>query len=165
MAQGPKLILEELKKCGIKYLATLPDNWLKEILELVASDPDFVHIPMAREDEGIGICAGLYFAGKESALIIQNSGLFLCCNAIEELGIKYRLPIFMLVSNRGDLYDDAGFHVTKALITGPLMDALGVHHFEVQGPEEVGKISLAHRFCKLSQMPVVVLLGKEVLAG
>ncbi len=165
MAEGPKLILEELKKNGIKFVATLPDNWLNEILILLGSDPDLTQVPVAREDEGLGICAGFYFAGVGSALIIQNSGLFLACNAIKELGVKYRIPMLILVSNRGDLTDDAAYHVTKGLTSGPLMDAIRVHHFELNTVDEVRKISQAHRFAQISQMPVVILLGREVLEG
>lgn len=167
MVNPPQLILNELKKNGIRFMVTLPDNWTKELLELIADDKDLVQVPVAREEEGVGICTGFYLAGKESALIIQNSGFLLCCNALKSLALKYRIPLLMLISNRGDMDEEAWHHIAAArgLLTAPLLKALQISYVEVTSPEEVGRISEAHRFARLSRFPVAVILGKRALVS
>lgn len=167
MERPASLILEQLKKLGVKHIVTLPDNWTKELLVLASSDGDFVHIPVCREDEGVGICAGLYMAGKASALVIQNSGLLLSCNALKSLALKYRIPIFVMVSNRGSLEELAPYHIAigQGLVTRPVLDALRVPSVEVNTADEVDKIAEAYRFCRISEQPVAVILGKEAFLG
>ena len=55
---GPKIILEGLKEAGVDLIATLPDINLKDLLRLVEADGQINHVPLCREEEGIGICAG-----------------------------------------------------------------------------------------------------------
>lgn len=167
MGSPASLILEQLKKLGVSYIVTLPDKWTEELLTLARSDGDLVHVPVSREDEGVGICAGLYLAGKGAALVIQNSGLLLSCNAIKSLALKYRIPIFIMVSNRGSLEESAPYHIAvgQGLVTRPVLDALGVPSVEVTTLAEVSKITEAYRFCRISEQPVAVILGKEALVS
>lgn len=167
MIEPAQLILDELKKNEIRFMVTVPDNWLKELLRLVANDKDLVQVPVAREEEGVGICTGFYLAGKESVLIIQNSGFFLSCNALKSLTLKYRIPLLILISNRGSLEEDASHHIAsgKGLVTVPLLKALQIPYLEVSCPEEAGRISEALNFAKSSRQPVAVILGKRALVS
>ena len=75
-------IVAGLKKAGIDFVATLPDEKMVEVIRTVEGDPGLKHIPLCREEEGIGICAGAYLAGKKTALIMQNAGFLNSCNAL-----------------------------------------------------------------------------------
>lgn len=165
MTEPAQLIVDELKKNGIRFVVTLPDNWTAGLLAIIAEDRELVQVPVAREEEGVGICAGLYFAGQESVLIIQNLGFFLCGNALKSLALKYKIPLLILISNRGTMEEEAPYHIAPArgLLTAPILDALGIPHTEVSSPEEVGRITEAHRFAKFSRLPVAVILGKKAL--
>ena len=167
MEKPARLVADELKKLGIKYVVTLPDNWIKELLEIISQDGNLTKVPVAREDEGVGICAGLYLAGQDSVLLIQNAGLLLCCNALKSLALKYQIPVFMLISNRGALDEFAPYHIAvgQGLVTAPVLDALKIPYSTVEHPSEVGRIAEAHRFCKVSRWPVAVILGKGALVG
>ena len=57
-------IVTGLKKTGIDFVATLPDEKMVELIRAVEKDPGFKHVPLCREEEGIGICAGAYLAGR-----------------------------------------------------------------------------------------------------
>lgn len=165
MERPSHLVVDQLKKLGVKYVVSLPDNWIKELLDIISQDGDFVHVPVCREDEGVGICAGLHLAGKEAVLLIQNSGLLLCGNALRSLAHKYSIPIFLLISNRGSLEEAAHYHIAigQGLVTAPLLEALGIPHIEVGRPEEIDRIMEGYRFCRFSGKPVAVLLGKRAL--
>jgi sulfopyruvate decarboxylase subunit alpha len=74
--EASKNILGGLKAAGINLVASLPDINLAELLRLVQADGDVTHVPVCREEEGIGICAGAYLVGKKCAAIMQNGGFF-----------------------------------------------------------------------------------------
>jgi sulfopyruvate decarboxylase subunit alpha len=102
---GPKLILEGLKEAGIDLIATLPDINLTELLRLIEADRDVNHVPLCREEEGIGICTGAYLVGKRCALIMQNGGLYNSVNGIVSTLLHYQIPLLLLIYYAGDIGD------------------------------------------------------------
>ncbi len=55
-------------------LCSLPCDRIKGVIA-GASSRSFLHLPLTREEEGVGICAGAALAGKKPAMLIQNSGI------------------------------------------------------------------------------------------
>ena len=49
----------------------------------LGEDPDIHHVPVTREEEGIGICAGAYLDGKRPAMVMMNAGFVLSANALQ----------------------------------------------------------------------------------
>ena len=70
--QCAKIIKIGLRKAGIDFVATLPDEKVVELIKTVKRDSGITHIRLSREEEGVGICAGAYLTGKRCALIMQN---------------------------------------------------------------------------------------------
>src|SRR6187551_2294199 len=81
------------KRRGNYLVATLPDVNLSELLAEVESDAEVTHVPLCREEEGIGICAGAYLVGKKCATIMQNGGFFNSCNGIVSTLLQYQIPV------------------------------------------------------------------------
>ncbi|HME62278.1 MAG TPA: thiamine pyrophosphate-binding protein, partial [Candidatus Binatia bacterium] len=77
-----QIIVNALRGAGINLVATLPDINLSELLGEVEESRELIHVPVCREEEGIGICAGAYLVGKKCAAIMQNGGFFNSNNAI-----------------------------------------------------------------------------------
>src|SRR5919109_1903735 len=50
-------IADELASCGVKLVASLPDNWLMNVIATVDRDSRFVHVPVNREESAIGLCS------------------------------------------------------------------------------------------------------------
>ena len=69
-----KILLNGMKTAGINLIASLPDINLSQLLHEVETDQEVLHVPLCREEEGIGICAGAYLVGKKCAAIMQNGG-------------------------------------------------------------------------------------------
>ena len=59
-------LLEQLKAIDVRLCVTLPDSWIKDLISLVAEDSSMIHVPVAREEDGIGICCGAS-AGRKAA--------------------------------------------------------------------------------------------------
>lgn len=162
LENGPKAILEGLKEAGIDLIATLPDINLKNLLTLVEAETDIIHVPLCREEEGIGVCTGAYLGGKKCALIMQNGGLYNSVNGIVSTLLLYQIPLLLLVYYAGDVGDE-GFSTTGAM-TEPVLQALGIRTYILRDPGEAK--SLIRRTQILTQdyrRPIAVLLTKDVL--
>ncbi|MGD0883442.1 MAG: sulfopyruvate decarboxylase subunit alpha [Thermodesulfovibrionales bacterium] len=88
-----------LEKQRIDFTASLPCEKIKVLLEKV--EEAFFHVPLTREEEGVGICAGAALAGRRPAIFVQSSGIGNMINALLSLTGLYRLPLAVFVSQRG----------------------------------------------------------------
>ncbi|HEV8720801.1 MAG TPA: thiamine pyrophosphate-binding protein [Candidatus Binatia bacterium] len=161
-AEAAKTIVDGLKRAGINFVATLPDINLADLLREVEEDRDFIHVPVCREEEGIGICAGAYLVGKKCAAIMQNGGFFNSINAIVSTSLQYQIPILLLIYYAGDI-GDRTFSTTGSM-TEPVLQALGVRYYVMRdtgGAPEL--IKRAQILADDSRRPVALLLTKEVL--
>jgi sulfopyruvate decarboxylase TPP-binding subunit len=48
--------VEELARCQTRLVASLPDNWIAELIETLDRDERFVHVRVNREESAIGLC-------------------------------------------------------------------------------------------------------------
>ena len=161
-AEAAKTIVDGLKRAGINFVATLPDINLADLLREVEEDRDFIHVPVCREEEGIGICAGAYLVGKKCAAIMQNGGFFNSTNAIVSTSLQYQIPLLLLIYYAGDI-GDRTFSTTGSM-TEPVLQALGVRYYVMRdtgGAPEL--IKRAEILADDSKRPVALLLTKEVL--
>lgn len=155
-------ILNGLKKAGINFIATLPDEKMLELIRAVEKDTDIKHVPLCREEEGIGICAGAYLAGKRTAIIMQNAGFLNSCNALTTTSLQFQIPILMLIYYAGDI-GDRGF-TTLGSVTEPVLQAMGFRSYVLRRREEIeNTLRGAEILADDSKRPVAVLLTKAVL--
>ncbi|RJQ39059.1 MAG: sulfopyruvate decarboxylase subunit alpha [Nitrospiraceae bacterium] len=88
-----------LKNNGVDFTSSLPCEKIKTLLEMV--EDSFFHVPLTREEEGVGISAGAALSGKKPAMFVQSSGIGNMINALLSLTGFYRLPLAIFVSQRG----------------------------------------------------------------
>ncbi len=155
-------LLEGIKKAGINLIASLPDINCLDLINALERDAEIIHVPLCREEEGVGICAGARLVGKKPALLMQNAGLLNSCNGIVTTAIQLELSILFLVYYAGDIGDKGFARVGAATI--PVLDALGVRHYLLRKPEEIDwTLKNAWILAEDSSRPVAVLLTKDVL--
>ncbi len=155
-------IVAGIKNAGIDFIATLPDEKMLEVIRAVETDTGFKHVPLCREEEGIGICAGAYLAGKKTALIMQNAGFLNSCNALTTTSFQFQIPILLLIYYAGDI-GDRGF-TTLGSVTEPVLRAMGVRSYVLRKTEEIDDtLRGAQILAEDSKTPVAVLLTKSVL--
>ena len=147
-----RVILEGVKEAGINLIASLPDINLAQLLQLIEQEKDVIHVPLCREEEGIGICAGAYLVGKKCAAIMQNGGFFNSNNAI----------ISTLIYYAGDIGDRT--FSTSGSMTEPVLNALGIRFYVLREPTQAKEIiKRAQILAEDSKRPIALLLTKEVL--
>jgi sulfopyruvate decarboxylase subunit alpha len=155
-------IVAGLKKAGINFVASLPDEKMVALIRAVEKDADLKHVPLCREEEGIGICAGAYLGGKTSAIIMQNAGFLNSCNALTTTSLQFQIPLLMLIYYAGDI-GDRGFTMLGS-VTEPVLQAMGFRSYVLRRREEIDAIlSGAQILADDSKRPVAVLLAKSVL--
>jgi sulfopyruvate decarboxylase subunit alpha len=155
-------IVEGIKKAGIDFVATLPDEKMVEVIRTVEQDAELRHIPLCREEEGIGICAGAYLGGRKTALIMQNAGFLNSCNALTTTCLQFQIPVVLLIYYAGDI-GDRGF-TTLGAVTEPVLQALGIRSYILRKSDDVDEILAgAQILAEDSKKPVAVLLTKSVL--
>lgn len=97
-------LLGILNKAGVNFTSSLPCEKIKNLLEIIIaaySSTSLPHVPLTREEEGVGICAGACLAGKRPAMFVQSSGIGNMINALLSLTAFYELPLAVFVSLRG----------------------------------------------------------------
>jgi sulfopyruvate decarboxylase subunit beta len=93
------VIIEALKESGVDTVASLPCDRNKVFTEMLPKY--FRTVDLTREEDGVGICAGIYLGGGKPALSIQSSGIGNMVNALMSLTRLYRLPLPIIASWRG----------------------------------------------------------------
>ena len=157
-------IVDALKKAGVDLVATLPDLKIVEVIRAIDEDPALKHVPLCREEEGVGICAGAYLTGKKPAMVMQNAGLLNSCNALTTTCLQFQIPVLLLIYYAGD-FGDRGF-ATVGSVTEPVLDALGLRTYVLRDAEEVeSTIRGAQVLAEDSRRPVAVLLTRAAVGS
>jgi sulfopyruvate decarboxylase subunit alpha len=162
--EAADVILGGLKEAGINLVASLPDINLTQLLHAIQEDREITHVPLCREEEGIGICAGAYLVGKKCAVVMQNGGFFNSNNAIVSTLLQYQIPLLMLIYYAGDIGDRT--FSTSGSMTEPVLKALGIRSYTLREPYQAKEIiKRAQILTEDSKRPVALLLTKEVLGS
>lgn len=134
-------IIRILKDRQVEYVATLPCEKVRCLLSLI---PDhFREIPLTREADGFGICAGLVLAGHRPAMLIQNTGLGNSITDIASLFQTYRLPLPLFISWRGVYKEAIENQKNLGGKTIGLLEALGVPYTVVEHPQDLELVAAA----------------------
>lgn len=92
-------VADTLKGAGVDVIISLPCDKNKRFTDHIHTCFDVIDV--TREEDGVGICAGAYLAGKRPVMSIQSSGLGNMLNAMMSLTGCYKMPLVVLGSWRG----------------------------------------------------------------
>ena len=157
-------ILREIGASGIEYVVSVPDITTSEgLLRPLASGAGPKLIRICKEDEGVGICAGLAHCDKRALLLIQQTGMLDSINAIRGVAVEYSLPVCMMV---GLLEKEPGVPPRQSKSYGvrivePILEAMGIAYHEIESEADVAKIRPAIDQAYAQSKPVVLLIGQR----
>jgi sulfopyruvate decarboxylase subunit beta len=92
-------VLDILNDLKIEFVVSLPCDRTKDLC--AGMESEFHYVNINREEDGIGVCAGLALAGRRPLLQMQSSGLGNSMNAVMTLTDLYGLPLPVIASWRG----------------------------------------------------------------
>ena len=154
-----------LKHAGIDFAASVPCINLQQLLHLVVDDHEIIHIPVTREEEGVGLCAGAWMGGRKPALIMQNSGLGNSVNALASLNFLYEIPLLMIISHRGCEGETIAGQIPMGQITPKLLDAMEIPYFSPKPAGADETVGQAWSVAASRKRPVAVLLDLQFWRG
>jgi sulfopyruvate decarboxylase subunit alpha len=153
----------QLVKAGVTLAASLPDDWVNNLIRRVSSDNAIQHVPVGREAETVAICAGAFFGGVRSVAIIGNTGLLTCTGEMATLCLRHMIPVFLIVSGRGSIDDHKVYQEVQGRRTIPLLQAYDYPYKIIDRQEDIECIPDAYEWHRLQKRPFVLFLSKKVL--
>ncbi len=124
-------IIKSVERAKIDYILNLPCERIKLLISLLSESFDF--LTLAREEEGIGISAGLFMAGRRPLMVIQSSGFGNCINALMSLTACYKLPLPILISWRGVYGEKIEAQKPLGKKLPRLLEAMGIDYLIFNG--------------------------------
>ena len=158
-------IADELASCGVKLIASLPDNWLMDVISAVRHDDRFIHIPVNREESAIGLCSGAYMGAMGSVALMGASGFMTVIYAITKINYTYEIPIFLMATLRGAVGDHHKHHISNGLYLLPVLDAIDLPYTIIERPDDLHLVSKCYQHSRTFSRPTVVLFTRELLRG
>ena len=131
------LIADELAACGVKLVASLPDNWLVGVIDAIAGDRRFVHVPVNREESAIGLCSGAYLGAMGSAALMGASGFMTVIYAITKINYTYEIPLFLMLTLRGGVGDHHKHHVSNSIYLRPVLESINMPYRIIERRDEL----------------------------
>src|SRR5499427_9559628 len=161
---GSRLIYDALKASDVRLMSALPETWLVHLVRMAEEDPDMILVRLAKEEEGVGISAGAHLAGVKSAMLMQNHGFLAAINGIVSCGQLYRIPLLMLISQRGSFGETDPWQTEGGGVTEHVLEALRIPFDRLEAPEHVGKrIAKAQTLALSASRPVALLLCRDLM--
>jgi sulfopyruvate decarboxylase subunit alpha len=158
-------IADELSSCGVKLVASLPDNWLMDIIETIGRDDRFIHVPVNREESAIGLCSGAYMGAMGSAALMGASGFMTVIYALTKINYTYEIPLFLMATLRGAVGDHHKHHISNGLYLLPVLNAIDMPFRIIDKPEDIPLIAACYHHTRTYSRPMVALLTRDLLRG
>ncbi len=158
------LIYRGLKEAGVRIVSALPETWLVHLIRMAEEDRDMTLVRLAKEEEGVGISTGAHLAGVKSAMLMQNHGFLAAINGIVSCGQLYRIPLLMLISQRGSFGEKDPWQTEGGGVTEHVLEALRIPFDRLEAPEHVGRrIAKAQTLAYSASRPVALLLCRDLM--
>lgn len=157
-------LVEGLKGAGINFVTYLPETRLSQIVPLLQNDPEIQLIPVASEAEAVTIAAGATLGGKQAAVYLENTGLYVSSYSLLTVGKQLGAPILLITAFLGGLPDQRNsfLYATIGHRTIPLLQALDIEHVLLEDGERLEtKIKDAVRTANALRSPVALLFGGD----
>ena len=157
-------LVSGLKAAGIDFITYLPETRLSEMIPLLQSDSSIQMVPVGSEAEGVSIAAGAALGGKVVASYMEGTGVYVSCYNILTVGVRYGVPMLLLVSYVGSFEDrrNSFLYVQRGTRLIPQLEALDVQYQVIRSGEGLErKIKDAVRMMNALKQPVALLFTEE----
>lgn len=158
-------VYAELRRGGIEFMYTVPDEALVPLFELAENDPAMRLVTLTTEEEGVAACCGAWLGGKRAALLLQSSGVGNCMNAFTMVS-NCRFPILLFVAMRGEFAEVNPWQVAMGRITADCLELSGFEVWWARSPAEIvdlvaGGIRMAWR----AEKAIAILFSQRLVGA
>ena len=163
-AANSRIVFDALKEAGVRLISALPETWLVHLIRLADDDPEVTLVRLAKEEEGVGISMGAHLAGVKSAMLMQNHGFLASVNGIVSGAQLFRIPLLMLISDRGSFGERDPWQTEGGAVTEPVLAALRIPVLRLDDPIRVAeRVHQAQTLAYSSNRPVALLLTRDLM--
>ncbi len=163
MGSPEQRVIEILKNNRVDFACTLPCDRIKCLLPLISEN--IKTVPLTREENGVGICAGIYLGGGRPCMVIQSTGLGNMINALLSLNLTYGIPLPIIASWRGVYKESIEAQLMLGKSLPSILKAAGIEFTLINSEEELDKIDEAIKESFLNKHPHVMLVSPAVWEG
>src|SRR3972149_8603600 len=159
-----KSLVQALKSAGINFVTYLPEPRLSQIVPLIRDDAEMELIAVSSEQEAVAIAAGATLGGKQAAVYMENSGLYVSSYSLLALGKQLGVPLLLIVGYLGGVPDQGNsfLYATVGSQTIPLLQGLGIESMVLEDGERLDeKIKDAVRAANALGGPFALLFAGE----
>ena len=155
-------VVHMLLDSGFDFYTGVPDSTLAGIIAVLTKQGRYVS--SVREDEAVGIAAGAFLGGKQPVVLMQNSGLGNCLNALTSLNLIYAMPCLLLISWRGYQGNDAPEHLVMGEVCTTILDTVSIPSRMIVAETVRNDIGWARDHMASTRTPVALMLTQGVVS-
>ena len=159
-----KRLVESLKAAGIDFVSYLPETRLSQIIPLIRDDPKLQLIAAASEQEAVTIAAGATLGGKQAAVYMENTGLYVSSYSLLTVGKQLGVPLLLIVGYLGGVPDhrNSFLYATIGKHTIPVLEGLGIEYMLLEDGDRLEtRIKDAVRAMNALRSPMALLFAGE----
>lgn len=157
-------VVSGLSRAGIEVVAYLPETRLSQILPILRQDSSFTLIPVSSESEAVTIAGGAALAGKQVAVYMECTGLYVSCYSLVSIAKRFGVPMLLMISHLGSFADrrnNSVYALSGAYVT-PVLEALGIQYRTAEDSQGLeSRIEDAARHTNALSQPVALLFSGE----
>lgn len=155
--------LKLLKGAGYDFFTGVPCSLIGDVITLLERDTGVQYIPAVREDVAIGLAAGAYLGGKTPCVLMQNSGLGQCMNALASLNLIYKIPCLIIMTWRGYRGRDWPEHLVMGRALPRLLDSINLPYRRLTSKDMEKSVYWSCQVFSKRKVPAALLLPKGVI--
>lgn len=159
-----KRLVDGLKAAGIDFITYLPETRLSQMIPYFEADESFFSLRVANEAEAITVAAGAAFGGRQAAVYMEGTGVFVSTYSLLTVGERFNVPMLLLVAYVGSAQDkrNSFLFAHYGVKLTPLLDALGIQWRIIESGETVeSEIRDAVRTMHAFKLPFALLFTGE----
>ena len=163
MVVSSERFVKLLEENGFDFFAGVPCSLFGGTVQILERRNDLNYVSAVREDDALGIASGASLAGKQPAVLMQNSGLGNCLNVITSLNLIYKIPVLIIMTWRGFGGVDAPEHIVMGKSIERLLGDVGLPYRILSAETMPEEIRWAVEIIRHRKIPPVLLLKKGVV--
>src|SRR5262245_59219616 len=160
--QLARRLVQGLKDAGINFVTHLAEQRLSQIIPLIQDDPEMELIPTASEQEAVTIAAGATLGGKQAAVYMENTGIYVSSYSLLTVGKQLGVPILLVAGYLGGVPDQRNsfLYATIGSHTIPTLNGLGLESLVLEDGDRLEqKIKDAVRAANALRGPFALLFA------
>ena len=162
-AESCSAVIAGLEAVGVEFLIHIPDSFGAPVVAHFEAAPSVRCFPVAREEEGVGILAGLAMSGRRGVMFIQDVGLGNSMVALTTFAMAYHIPMLILAIRRGGFGEfNAAVHHYSETALG-MVESMKIKasalDYRVPLAQWPGVIQSAYEYAQMTRRPIVVFLN------